>query len=184
MQYPRGKVDNEDYVIVWLYDDMTLLGADDDGGEEVMMVIIWWYSITGADDDGEEEVPLAGSLNQSWSKPSHQSNPAWGHHHHHHWHYLHPAKYGLATWLNRYNVEILGYIAGSQAIKNLSKLSFYRDVSNVCQFDITLLSNLTFFLQCVRAMSRRLSVSYNIAARVLWELPTSYCPFPLDIVDV
>ena len=35
MQYPRGKVDNEDYVIIGLYDDMALLVL-----MEVMKVII------------------------------------------------------------------------------------------------------------------------------------------------
>ena len=40
MQYPRGKVDNEDYVIIGLYDDMALL---------VLMMMAgrkwwkWWY---------------------------------------------------------------------------------------------------------------------------------------------
>ena len=45
----------------------------------MMMLLIMMMMMDDSADGDDEEVPLGGSLNQTWSPPSHQSSPGGTH---------------------------------------------------------------------------------------------------------
>ena len=46
---------------------------------DILMLLIMMMMMDDSADGDDEEVPLGGSLNQTWSPPSHQSSPGGSH---------------------------------------------------------------------------------------------------------